>query len=550
VSPDGKRIMVKKIQEPFSYLVPYSRFPMNIEILETNGDLDHLLAQIPIQEKRPKGFDATQPGPRNHSWRADVAQQIYFVEALDGGDPKKEMEKRDAIYLLDQPFTGEPKKMFETSRRFRSIDWGSESIALINEMWWSTRNQVVTLVDPKGNNAPVEIVNRSTQDRYSDPGRPIKHYNKFGESVLYLSDGKDIFMTGTGASAQGDRPFIDKWNLPSREVERLWRSSAPHYEMPYVLLDAKKGEWLTRRESPEENPNYYIRNLNKDKLTQITFFPHPYPELKGIQKEMIQYKREDGLTLTAELYLPAGYRKEDGPLPTFIWAYPREYKSKEDASQINGSPYRFKNISFYGPIPWVTQGYAVFNNASMPIVGEGDNEPNDSFRAQLVANAKAAIDEGVRLGVTDPKRVGVGGHSYGAFMTANLLAHSDLFQAGIARSGAYNRTLTPFGFQREERTYWEAPEIYNNMSPFMHADKVKDPILLLHGEADNNSGTFPIQSERYYHALKGHGATVRYVTLPNESHGYRARESVLHMLYEMNRWLDIHVKKDNKGARP
>ncbi len=551
VSPDGLMIMANKIKQPYSTLVPYYRFPQDVEILNRSGERTHVIAEIPIQEKRPKGFDATQLGPRNHGWRSDAPHQIYYVEALDEGNPQVDADKRDAVYLLDAPFDKAPQKLFETTYRFRGIDWGNASTAIINERWWLNRKLVATQIDPSGKQTPKELVNRSYQDRYSDPGDPVMKVNDFGKYVLDISKQGDIYLTGSGASPEGDRPFIDQMNLTTGSTQRLWQSSAPYYEYPYVMLNAKKGLWLTSRETPVENPNYYIRNIKKeDKLIQLTSYPHPYPNLKGIQKEKIQYKRDDGLDLSADLYLPPGYKIEDGPLPTFVWAYPREYKNKEDAAQVSGSPYRFKSLSFYGPIPWVTQGYAVINNAAMPIIGEGDDEPNDSFREQLVASAKAAIDEGVRRGVTDRERVGIGGHSYGAFMTANLLAHSDLFKAGIARSGAYNRTLTPFGFQQEQRTYWEAPDVYFNMSPFMHAEKVNEPILLIHGEADNNSGTFPIQSARYYHALKGHGATVRYVTLPHESHGYRARESVLHMLYEMNSWMDKHVKNNKETVQP
>jgi dipeptidyl aminopeptidase/acylaminoacyl peptidase len=316
------------------------------------------------------------------------------------------------------------------------------------------------------------------------------------------------------------------------------------------VLDGTKGLIITSRESLEEQPNYFIRNLNPKKtkkiteeaLTQITAFVHPQPQLKGVQKQQLRYKRTDGVELTATLYLPASYKKEDGPLPTFLWAYPAEFKSKEAAGQASGSPYQFTRVSYWSAAAFVTMGYAILENASIPIIGEGDKEPNDTYVDQLVASAKAAIDEGVRLGVVDAKRVGVGGHSYGAFMTANLLTHSNLFKAGIARSGAYNRTLTPFGFQNEQRTYWQAPDIYNQMSPFMNADKMKTPLLMTHGEADNNTGTFPIQSERYYNALKGMGATVKLVFFPYESHGYTAKESLLHMLWEMNNWLGKYVK--------
>jgi dipeptidyl aminopeptidase/acylaminoacyl peptidase len=346
-----------------------------------------------------------------------------------------------------------------------------------------------------------------------------------------------------GASPEGNRPFIDAYDLATKASKRLWRSEAPYYEMPVAMLDAAKGLVLTSRESTEVPPNYYVRNLRSGTLSALTRWENPYTALKGIKKELVQYQREDGLKLSGTLYLPAGYNKEkDGRLPVFMWAYPREYKTADAASQINGSPYQFIRPGTTSPLLWVTQGYAVFDDFAMPILGEGDKEPNETFVEQLRASAEAAVNKLVDMGVADRNRIAVGGHSYGAFMTANLLAHTDIFAAGVARSGAYNRTLTPFGFQQEERTYWQAPEIYYKMSPFNYAHQIKEPILLIHGEADNNSGTFPIQSERFYNALKGHGATAKLVFLPHESHGYRARESILHTLYETNAWMDKYVK--------
>lgn len=368
--------------------------------------------------------------------------------------------------------------------------------------------------------------------------------SEFGTRIIITSDnGNSILLSGAGASPEGNRPFIRKMNLKTGEISELFRSEAPVYEQPLAWIGEGQHHLLTRRESVSSPPNYYLRNLDAGTEVAVTNFQHPYPDLDGVQKEFIVYRREDGVQLTATLYLPAGYSAAtDGPLPTYVWAYPREFKNAGAAGQISTSPYRFKRISYSGAVPFVTQGYAVIDGASMPIIGEGDEEPNDTFVDQLVMNAQAVIDEGVRRGVVDPDRVAIGGHSYGAFMTANLLAHSDLFAAGIARSGAYNRSLTPFGFQAEPRTFWEAPEIYFAMSPFMNADKVNEPILMIHGIADNNSGTFPIQSERFYHALKGLGKTARLVMLPNESHGYRGRESVLHTMWETHRWLEMFVK--------
>jgi dipeptidyl aminopeptidase/acylaminoacyl peptidase len=229
-----------------------------------------------------------------------------------------------------------------------------------------------------------------------------------------------------------------------------------------------------------------------------------------------------------------------------MWAYPREYRNAKDAAQVRGSQYNFSIIKYGSPIFWVTQGYCVMENVEMPIVGTEDKEPNDTYIEQLIMDAEAAIKVITDMGVGDPERVGVGGHSYGGFMTGNLLTHTKLFKAGIARSGAYNRTLTPFGFQAETRTYWEAPEVYNAMSPFMYANQLSGALLLVHGELDNNTGTFPIQSERFYQALKGHKATVRYVVLPLESHSYSAKENILHLLYEENAWLEKYVKNAGK----
>ncbi len=352
-----------------------------------------------------------------------------------------------------------------------------------------------------------------------------------------------IYLVGSGASPEGDRPFIDEFDLTQIKSNRLWRSQEPYFERTVEVIDVEKQTLLTRRESINEQPNYFLRDLKKDTISQITHFPHPTPQLIDVQKELIRYDREDGVKMTATLYLPPDYKVEDGPLPMLMWAYPIEFKSADAAGQVTDSPFRFIRVGWSSPLLWLMEGYAVLDDPTMPIVGEGDDEPNDKYVKQLVASAKAAVDEVVRRGVAERGRIAIGGHSYGAFMAANLLAHSDLFSCGIARSGAYNRTLTPFGFQSEERTLWQAPEVYFKMSPFMHADKVNEPILFIHGQLDNNSGTFPMQSERFYSAVKGHGGTAKLVMLPFESHGYRARESVMHTLWEMTEWLEKYVRK-------
>ena len=553
-SPNGQFVLIETIHRPFSYLVTVNRFPLKVDVFGSNGNLVKTLADNPLYENVPWGPDAVPTGQRNHNWRNDNPATVYWVEAQDGGDPKKKTDVRDKVYVLDAPFNQNPQEIYAAAYRFGGVNWGNAQTALFSERWYSSRKTITKIVNPSNSANPIVLFERSSEDRYADPGRPELKKNVMGQYVLDITANNDIYLTGLGASPEGDRPFVDKLNLGSKQIQRLWRSEGAFFERPVAILNAEKGLVLTSRESPEEQPNYFVRNINpqpvkKSKkavsepvLRQITFFAHPYPQLKAIQKQVLRYKRNDGVDLTATLLLPPGYKKEDGPLPTLLWAYPAEFKSAAAAGQVSGSPHQFNRVSYWSGAAFVTMGYAVLENASIPIVGEGDKEPNDTYVEQLVESAKAAINEGVRLGAVDANRVAAGGHSYGAFMTANLLTHSNLFKAGIARSGAYNRTLTPFGFQNEERTYWQAPEVYNKMSPFMNADKMKTPLLMTHGEADNNTGTFPIQSERYYNALKGMGATVRLVTFPYESHGYTAKESLLHLLTEMNGWLDKYVK--------
>jgi dipeptidyl aminopeptidase/acylaminoacyl peptidase len=546
IAPGGKYLLVQQVIRPYSYLVGYNDFPSVVEIRDLDGQLVTEVFRLPLMENVPTGYDATSPGPRNIQWREDADASLYWVEALDEGDPKNEVPFRDQVYRIDAPFTGQPLPQFKTRLRFGGITWARNDLAVIRERSSKTRQAVTSFFNPSDPAAdPVIVWDRSSEDRYSDPGSFVMT-SSGGRNLILISDkGNSMFLTGSGASPEGDQPFLSKFDIRTHAITRLWRSEAPYYESVTRILDPIGLKVLTSRQSVDEPSNYFIRDLKtrKNPIRQITFFENPYPFMEGVKKERITYYRPDGVQLTATLYTPAGWKKEDGPLPTLMWAYPVEYKSKSAAGQVSGSPYTFTRLGPSSAVPYVTQGYAILDNAAFPIVGEGDAEPNDTFIQQLVANAKAAIDKAVEMSVTDPKRVAVGGHSYGAFMTANLLAHCDLFAAGIARSGAYNRSLTPFGFQSEPRTYWEATDLYNKMSPFNYADKVKTPLLMIHGIADNNQGTFPIQSERFYAALKGHGATARLVLLPLESHGYQARESLLHMMWEMNAWLEKYLKR-------
>lgn len=543
-SPNGEYVMISEIEKPFSYLVTYGRFPTNYSIYTNDGNLSYTLAEIPLIEEMPKGFMSTRLGPRNISWRSDEASTLVWVEALDGGDANEEADFRDEAFQLRSPFTGEKQALLKTKLRFSNITWGDQETAVVYEYWWNDRTVKTSIFNPSNPDKEAVVFNeRNYQNQYEDPGSFVTHRNEYNKSVLQKIDGKLLLM-GDGYSADGKFPFIDEYQLASKETNRVFQVPESDYLESFVsMIDAEKGELLVRRESSNDYPNYYMRNFYKNELKQVSDFQNPFKAIQDVHKEVITYKRDDGLELSATLYLPVGYdmdKKEK--MPMIMWAYPREYKDKQSASQVTSSSKEFTYPYYGSPIYWVNRGYVVLDDAAFPIIGEEEDEPNDTFKKQLVANAKAAIDAVDEMGYINRNKVAVGGHSYGAFMTANLLSHSDLFAAGIARSGAYNRTLTPFGFQSEERNYWEAPEVYNTMSPFMNAHKMKTPLLLIHGEEDNNSGTYPMQSERYFNALKGLGAPARLVMLPKESHGYAARESIMHMLWEQDQWLEKYVK--------
>lgn len=543
-SPDGQYLMLTTIEKPFSYLIPYQRFPMNFTVYDKQGNLLKVVNELELNEIMPKGFMAVRKGKRSMYWRADLPASLVYIEALDEGDPANEVEFRDAVYTWAAPFLTAPELLLKTEQRFRGITWGDEDHAIVYDYWFDTRNIRTFLFNPSEKNAQLTLLNdRNSQDVYSDPGEFETRKNQFSRNVLAI-DGTIIYLIGEGHTPEGQFPFVDQLDLKTLETKRWYQSKYDKkIENIFSIIDPKKGTALVRIESANEYPNYFIRNLNKkESLAQLTHFKNPFESLKNVHKEVIKYQRKDGVELSGTLYLPANFNPKKGKLPLLIWAYPAEYKDKSSAGQSTHNPNEF-TFPYYGSfVYWVNRGYAVLDDAAFPIVGEGAEEPNDTFVEQLVWNAEAAIDAVDRLGYIDRKRVGVGGHSYGAFMTANLLTHSDLFACGIARSGAYNRTLTPFGFQYEQRNFWEAQDVYNQMSPFMHVEKMKTPMLLTHGESDNNAGTFTLQTERYFQALKGLGAPVRMVILPKESHGYVAKENILHLLWEQDQFLEKHLK--------
>jgi dipeptidyl aminopeptidase/acylaminoacyl peptidase len=544
-SPDGNYLMLTTIQKPYSYIVPLSRFPQKSVVFDLTGKEIKVVNEVPLTEVMPKGFSSVRKGKRSMNWRADKPATLSYVVALDEGDQAKKVDFRDDVFTWDAPFNSEPKSIIKTQQRFSGIMWGNETTAIAYDDWYDTRNQKVYLFNPSNpNQTPKIISDRNSQDIYSDPGNFETKKNQYNRYVLAIEN-NNAYLIGDGFTKEGQFPFIDEFNLTTLKTKRLYKSKMKDKKEDLQSIeDFKKGDVLVQIQSKNDFPNYYFRNIKSGKLTPITSFKNPFESIKSVYKEVIKYKRKDGVELSGTLYLPASYdrTKKTEKLPLLIWAYPEEFKDKNSAGQSNKNPNEFTFPNYGSFVYWVTKGYAVLDDASFPIIGEGKTEPNDTFMPQLIANAEAAIDAVDNLGYINRKKVAIGGHSYGAFMTANLLTHSNLFACGIARSGAYNRTLTPFGFQSEQRNYWDVPEIYNVMSPFMNADKMKTPLLLVHGDADNNPGTFTLQSERYFQALKNLGAPVRLVLLPKESHGYAAKDNILHLLWEQDQFLEKYLK--------
>jgi dipeptidyl aminopeptidase/acylaminoacyl peptidase len=543
-SPDGNHLLVAHEHRPYSYLHPSIAFPKEVEVWNLKGVVEFKVASLPLAEQVP--IEGVPTGPREYGWRPTEPATLVWAEALDGGDPRKKVPHRDRIMILKSPFREEPREAAKTEHRFPGLRTGGllwcerPDLALLSDYDRDRRRRRTFAIDVDRPEHPARLIwDRSVLDRYGDPGTPEMKTLANGHSVV-RQKGTFIYLAGRGASPRGDHPFLDRFDLATGKSERLFQCDPDSFEPVWAVIDDNGPRFITRRETAHEPPNYYVRSAGESSKRALTNFTDPTPQLRSIKKELVTYKRADGVQLSFTLYLPPDY-KPGQRLPTIVWAYPLEFTDAGTASQVTGSPNYFTTIHGTSPLFLAIQGYAILENATMPVVGDPETV-NNTYIEQIVASAAAAVDKAVGMGVTDRNRVGVGGHSYGAFMTANLLAHSNLFRAGVARSGAYNRTLTPFGFQSERRTLWQAPEMYVRVSPFMHADKIKTPLLLIHGEADNNQGTFPVQSERMYQAIKGNGGTVRYVSLPLESHGYVARESVEHTLYEMISWFDRYVK--------
>ncbi|MEP6505942.1 MAG: prolyl oligopeptidase family serine peptidase, partial [Betaproteobacteria bacterium] len=551
-APDGQHILVATIHKPYSYVTTHDRFPREIEvwnIARRPAVVATKLASIPLTDRVPVA--GVPVGPREFAWRSNAPATLVWAEALDGGDWNVKVPRRDRVLMQKAPFDTPPVEVARTEQRFTGFSWTERADVALLEEYDENRHWIHTaLMDvdhPQA--APRVLWDHSSDEKYAAPGAPVYRQQANGSWLIRLQ-GDAMFLNGTGASPDGDRPFLDKLDLKTLKTERLFRSDKSALERFVGFTGADERQFITWHQSVTSPPNAFLRTLgapvaasageagSASTTVAITHIPDPTPAVRAIRKRLVSYKRADGVDLSFTLYTPPGY-VEGTRVPTILYAYPLDYADASKAGQVTGSQATFTRLKQYQLL--LLDGYAIIDRASFPIVGD-PKKAYDTYLEQLVADAKAAVDEAVRLGVADPDRIGVTGHSHGALMTANLLAHSDLFRAGVATSGSYNKTLTPFGFQSERRSVWEAPDVYSKVSPFFMADKMKLPILIIHGADDANPGTTPLQATKLYEAIRGNGGTARLVMLPHEPHWYSAMESQEQQIYEMTRWFDKYVK--------
>lgn len=551
VAPDAVHVLVETLKKPYSYVTTWERFAHDVTVLDLTSEASHTLASLPVADRVP--VHGVPTGPRRFGWRATEPATLTFAEALDNGDWKVKVPARDKVLMQSAPFTDAPVEILRTEQRFSGIRWTEKkNLALVFEYDDNRHWQKAATFDVDSRSKPRVIWDLSSDEHYKNPGSPVLKRLPSGHWVARV-DGDAMYLSGSGGSPTGDRPFLDRFDLTTLKAERLFRSDRGALESFVAFASPAPNEtaFITWHQSPMDPPNAFMRTGLKpvaategeaafeSSKAPVTHLPDPTPVVRAIKKRLVKYKRKDGLDLSATIYTPPGYQ-EGTRVPTILYAYPLDYADAKQAGQVKGSEQTFTRLRQYRLL--LLAGYAIIDNASFPIVGD-PKKAYDTYLEQLTNDAASAVQKAIEVGIADPERIGVTGHSHGALMTVNLLTHSDLFRAGVATSGSYNKTLTPFGFQNERRSVWEAQGVYLKASPFFFADKLKRPILIMHGEEDANPGTTPLQAKKLYEAIRGNGGTARLVMLPHEPHWYAAMESNEQLAAEMVRWFDMHVKQ-------
>jgi dienelactone hydrolase len=565
LSPDGLYILAEKLTEPFSFIVSYSDFPRDLVVMDMDGEILSSIRRIPLQEVAARR-DRNGPLddlPRDVAWRPDGKglSFLWRVPKTEEGKSKDEeekdknnngLERKDRLMLLSPPFDLDRAEVIVSSqKKFEEISYGVDgryAFAKISGRGEDFEKGTDIVAYDLGKTPPKRIVllkDIEEENPLEMPGNILRTMSGNGViSALTSSDGGAIYLQGEGYRKDFiNRPFIDRIEIETGKKERIFESAADMYERPLVALDGDLKAIVVSRESRTVFPDSWLWKEGGS-VMRLTSNRNPFPEFADCKREDFVFERRDGLEIRGHISLPVGYQSGE-KVPAVFWTYPREYgsfKEYERAALRRHNLNAFLQLSTRNASDiWLSQGYAVVV-PDIPIIGE-DEDYNNNYITHLVDSMYAAIRKVDELGNVDVDHLGHGGHSYGAFATANILARTPFFKAGIAGDGAYNRTLTPMTFQSERRFIWEAQDVYLEMSPFFQADHIDTPLLMYHGAVDNNTGTFLIQSERLIQALTGLGKNAVLYIYPFESHGPRCKETYMDMWARWLSFFDIYVKK-------
>jgi dipeptidyl aminopeptidase/acylaminoacyl peptidase len=562
-SPDGQYILAEKLVEPFSFIVGYSSFPNRLDVMDLDGKVVSNIREIPLQENQTRrSSQVLQDFPREVVWHPSGATLGFLWkeekkrdEEGEESEDEERTPRRDRIMSLAPPFDMSQVKLHvlntDKDQSFNGIRYAMEGdFAFVtvrdsdNENGESTEKIVAYHLGRDDPTEQIVVPEYDPDDIIDHPGEILTQRTQNGiVYALTSSKGGQVYLEGDGLKEDfKPQPFVDRVAIGGGQKERVFEGGKDMYERPLVPLDPDLSQMIVARESKAEFPNSYLWSPSGS-MNKLTANQDPFPEITGVKRVDFTFTRRDGLEIQGRISLPVGYQ-EGTRVPAMFWTYPSEYSSEkeyeEDAIRDRNHN-RFTHLSYlrWSDI-WLSQGYALVH-PDVPIIDKG-NTYNDNYVQHMVDSLYAAIRKVDQMGYIDVDRIGHGGHSYGAFATANLLAHTPFFKAGIAGNGAYNRSLTPMGFQSERRFIWDTHGLYLEMSPFFQADRIDTPILLYHGADDNNTGTFPIQSDRLIQALTGLGKTAVLYKYPYESHSPRAKATYMDIWARWLEWFDKYVK--------
>jgi dipeptidyl aminopeptidase/acylaminoacyl peptidase len=589
-SPDGRYFRVTLLQKPLSYFVPVSAFGTVDELWDANGARITEIARRPLREAdtttAPGQNAAADTSRRSIAWMPN-GQGLYYLQqeparrgadttAADSADapsgPGGRARRKDRLYQWVPPFDSASRKvLLESNNRMAEVLFAEDAhvVFVAENVSGVAHVYAVYLGEPDGKRYTLTRVRglpaslgrggtgfggggprggtgADSVTFYQNPGTLMSKTGRTGGEVALLSsDRRHAYLRGIQYyRAYGDsapRPFVDRIELKTGQKQRLFESALNVFEQVEAALDDDFAQAIVTRENATTVPDSYLRDMRSGQLVKLTNNRDYSPEITTAPRRMIQVTRADGYRFWVNVTLPPGYRGGTR-LPAMFWFYPYEFTDQPayDRTRRTYNRNRFPQLGPRSMAYLVTQGYAVVE-PDAPIVG-APNRMNDNYVADLRNNLAAVIDELDRQGIIDRRRLGLGGHSYGAFGTVNAMVHTPFFKAGIAGDGNYNRTLTPNSFQSERRDLWEARETYLAMSPILYADRLTGALLLYHGIEDQNVGTDPINSVRLFHALQGMGKTVALYMYPYEDHGPATRETLLDLWGRWTAWLDLYVK--------